>query len=144
MEIWKNHKEFNYEISNYGNVRRIGKVYIDKNGIEIQKETKILKPKLINGFSAQITFSKTENKKTKLKRFTISKLVAELFLPKPNENEILLEHLDKNPLNNNSNNLKWITRKEWNEKNRKMIEKRTKLALKIRNNNKLKKKITTT
>ncbi len=47
MEIWKKHKEFNYEISNFGNVRRIGKKYVDKNGVEKQKETKFLKPSLV-------------------------------------------------------------------------------------------------
>ncbi|GEM_PF-1624822 len=138
MEIWKKHKDFNYEISNYGNVRRIGKTYTDQYGKKRQKPTRILKPKLINGLSAQVTFSKTENKKTTFKRYTIGRLVAELFLPQPKEDEILLSHLDNNPMNNHAENLKWITRKEWNVKNKKMIEERTKRSVQIRRDNKLK------
>ena len=140
MEIWKKHKEFNYEISNFGNVRRIGKKYVDKNGVEKQKETKFLKPYLVGGFTAQVAFSKTENKNTTVKYFSLNKLVAENFLPEPSEDQILLEHIDGNPLNNRADNLKWITRSEWNIKNAKMIEKRTKNALKVRaKNSKIKK-----
>ena len=140
MEIWTKHKEFNYEISNFGNVRRIGKKYVDKNGVEKQKETKFLKPSLVGGFTAQVAFSKTENKNTTVKYFSLNKLVAENFLPEPSEDQILLEHIDGNPLNNRADNLKWITRSEWNIKNAKMIKKRTKNALKVRaKNSKIKK-----
>lgn len=135
MEIWKKHKEFNYEISNLGNVRRIGKTYIDKDGVEKRKETKNLKSSLIYGFTAQVALSKTEDKKTTIKYFSVSKLVAELFLPEPNEDHIFVEHIDKNPRNNKAKNLRWITRKEWNIKNAKMIEKRTKKAIKVRKAN---------
>ena len=140
MEIWKKHKEFNYEISNLGNIRRIGNLYIDKNGVEKQRETKILKPHLVSGFTAQVAFSKTENKNTIVKYFSVKKLVAEYFLPKPTEDQKLLDNIDNNPLNNRAENLRWITQDEWNIKNVKLIEKRTKNALKARAKNSKNKK----
>lgn len=139
MEIWKKHKDYNYEISNLGNARRIGKEIIDEEGNKKRKETKPLKPRLAGSFTSQVAFSKTENGVNVVKFFSVNKLVAELFLPKPKKNEVILSHLDGNPMNNKVENLKWITRKEWTKNNKEMIEKRTILSVKIRAKKRLEK-----
>lgn len=139
-EVWKKHKDYNYEISNFGNVRRLGKIYIDKDGVERRKETRNLKSRLVGGFTTQISFSKTVNKTSQIKSYSVNKLVAEYFLPKPKANEIILEHIDGDPTNNRADNLRWITRKTWTEKHRDMIDKRTKLSLEVRKANKEKAK----
>lgn len=135
MEIWKKHKEFNYEISNYGNIRRIGEKYINKGGVEKTKRTKILKPRLVGRTTFQVALCKTENKTNKVTFFSVNKLVAEYFLPKPKGDEILLEHKDGNFKNNKASNLRWITRKQWNLKHKGMIKRRTELSQKIRKEN---------
>ena len=45
------------------------------------------------------------------KRFQIHRLVAKYFIPNPDELPIV-HHIDKNPLNNNVENLVWVSEKE--------------------------------
>jgi hypothetical protein len=50
-------------------------------------------------------------KNGKVYKKSVHKIVAEAYIPNPNKlNEI--DHIDDNKLNNNSNNLQWITHKE--------------------------------
>lgn len=135
-EVWKKHREFNYEISNFGNVRRIGRKYLDKNGEEKTKTTRLLKPRLVNGFTSQVAFSKTEDHNTQISFFSVGRLVAEYFLDPPEDDQILLLHKDGNHANNQVQNLKWISRQEWNIIHKKMIKSRTILAAKNRQENK--------
>lgn len=44
-------------------------------------------------------------------KYYISRLVAETFIPNP-ENKPEVNHIDFNPLNNNVNNLEWVTAQE--------------------------------
>lgn len=50
------------------------------------------------------------NKKSHIK--TVHRLVAKAFIPKDNNNNLEVNHIDGNKLNNNINNLEWITHKE--------------------------------
>ncbi len=86
-----------YAISSYGRVRSYCK---DVNGIP-------MKPVEFNGFlSISIRIA------AKSKKFMIHKLVAYCFLPKKNDDQSVVTHLDWNPLNNHYSNLQWLTKKE--------------------------------
>lgn len=104
-EIWKNVTGYEclYQVSNLGRVKslprngtikkeRILKTYFDKDNYEI------------------VTLSKNNiNKKRRVHR-----LVAEAFLPNPN-NFPVINHKNHNPKDNNVNNLEWCT-EEYNAK----------------------------
>lgn len=94
-EIWKKIEHFeNYEISNKGNVRN--------------KNNYTLKQHKMNNYMT-IKLYDRNNKKMILKN--IHRLVAEAFIPNPN-NKRTINHKDGNKLNNNVNNLEWCTHKE--------------------------------
>ena len=85
----------NYEVSNMGNVRN------KTTGL-------ILKHSLQNGYYC-IALS-TDGKS---KHFRVHRLIALHFIPNPH-NKRLVDHKDRNPLNNNINNLRWATPSENN------------------------------
>lgn len=99
MEHWlaitnEEYKDY-YEISNLGNVKllrrnnKITKGYLNKDGY-----------KYITG-----------NNKNKRSTLFIHRLVAEAFIPNP-ENKPCINHIDGNKTNNNVENLEWCTYSE--------------------------------
>ena len=92
-EKWKTVKGYEdcYEVSNHGNVR--------------SKRTKHLRKPQNNG-NGYLFLVLSKNGKHKNKY--IHRLVAESFLPNPN-NLPQINHKDENPLNNNVENLEWCT-----------------------------------
>ena len=104
-EIWKKVKDYeNYEISNFGKVKRKNKVlkyFICKNGYKYVSLSK-------NGI---------------VKKITIHSLVAINFLNHKNDgtNKIVIDHIDNDKLNNNLDNLQLITNRENNTKTKKGI-----------------------
>lgn len=84
-----------YEISNFGNVKSL---YTNK----------ILKSDSVDKFG-YVRFSATKNKIQKIKR--VHRLVAEMFIPNPN-NLPQVNHKDGNKLNNHVNNLEWCSDSE--------------------------------
>lgn len=113
-EIWKPIIK-NYQISNYGNLRKVNKTN------EYDKRT----PKYsyikgtISKFGYKRVFLSINNE---VKTFAVHRLVAEAFLDKnnfkymPNENKNLIDitklvvnHKDENKLNNFVDNLEWCT-----------------------------------
>ncbi len=82
----------NYLVSNFGNV---------KNG----KTGRILNPSLISkGYKGVNLYGKT---------YTVHKLVANAFIPNP-DNKKCIDHIDNIKTNNNINNLRWVTNQENN------------------------------
>ena len=78
---------------------------ISKNGIIRNRETKKIKSQYV-GSTGYYMCTLTKDKKYKPKR--VHRLLAELFIPNPN-NELFINHIDGNKLNNSISNLEWCS-----------------------------------
>lgn len=103
-EIWKDIPDYNgiYKISNFGNVRRYSTYCKKDNRIP---EYHIVKTHIHKLGYYRVTLSKNN----KSKNYLLHRLVAQVFIPNPN-NLPQVNHKDENKLNNNVNNLEWCTR----------------------------------
>lgn len=97
----KRFRNTDYYVSEDGGVFRKGKE-LKKQMIRLYKDGKVVKEKYYQVF-LQI------EKKTKC--FTLQKLVAEVYVPNPNNYEEV-DHLDNNRFNNHYTNLEWVTGEE--------------------------------
>ena len=93
-EQWKNIEGYNYQVSSKGRIRN--------------KATKAIKKSFINDRGYVIV---SLYKDESLKTFRVHRLVAQAFIPNPN-NLSEVNHLDENKQNNSIFNLKWCTRQE--------------------------------
>lgn len=93
IEIWKNIEGYEdlYKVSNLGNVKQI-------------KFNRIIKKCLSNNGYLVVNLSK----KNVSKSFLVHKLVAEAFIPNP-DNLLYVNHKDENKQNNTVENLEWCT-----------------------------------
>jgi hypothetical protein len=99
IEIWKPIEGYpNYEVSNFGNVKSLN---YNRTGRE-----KLLK--LINDKDGYKTCLLCKNNTIKMCK--VHRLVAEAFIPNPN-NLPQVNHKDENKTNNHVNNLEWCTAK---------------------------------
>ena len=110
-EIWKPIKDFEgyYEVSNIGRVRSLNYKRTGKG--------KILKN--IEDYKGYLEVGLTKNGKRK--QFRIHRLVAEAFIPNP-ENKPCIDHINTVKSDNRVENLRWVTYKE-NSNNEKTLEK---------------------
>lgn len=108
QEIWKEIKDYpNYQVSNLGRVKtlkyysNIHKKYYDRELILKEKDNKY-------GYKF---ISLGCGKRGERKNIAIHRLVAQAFIPNPN-NYKEVNHIDGNKSNNKVNNLEWCTRQE--------------------------------
>ena len=123
MEVWRAVKDYEglYEVSNLGRIRSVPRtVRVGKGkGYERLIESKILSTS-INNSGYKIIILKKPNHKVICR--TIHRLVAETFIPNPN-NLSDVNHKDENKMNNNVENLEWMTHKDnmnWGETGKKI------------------------
>ena len=103
-EIWRDIKGYEglYQASNLGNIRSLDR----KDGRGFNRKGFVMSPIPAKTGYLNIHLSKQGKGKT----FQIHRLVAEAFLPNP-ENLQIINHKDENPQNNVVDNLEWCTYK---------------------------------
>jgi len=97
-----------YEISNHGRLRRTG-------------QRKLLKGSVKDGY-VRISLRTKDGDQSKF----VHRLVAEAFIPNPDNKEIV-DHIDGNRSNNHVNNLRWVTAEE-NTNNQHRLEELSRVA----------------
>lgn len=100
-ESWRDVKNYEglYQVSNTGKVKSLARTYKNRKCEEIIKS-----PSLASKGYYRLPLCK----EGKIKYYYIHRLVAEAFIPNPN-NYKMVNHKDENKLNNNANNLEWCT-----------------------------------
>jgi hypothetical protein len=100
MEDWRPITDFpDYEVSNQGNVRS-----------KYSGNWKVLTQYKDNHIGGNYCLVMIYNK-TKRKTIRVHRLVAQAFVPNP-ENKPEIDHIDRNRQNNNVENLRWATKSE--------------------------------
>jgi DNA-directed RNA polymerase specialized sigma subunit len=112
-----------YQVSNYGRVKSF--CYDQVNG-------RIVKPGNIKGF-----YNVSLRVKGKKRSYLVHKLTAELFIPKENDLQDVVIHLDWNKTNNHVDNLQWVTKEESYRRMHKVLQEARKKAGKIVTSSKL-------
>ena len=105
-EIWKDISGYEglYQVSNKGNVRSL----MFRNNITSKKRKK---PLLLKFSKRSGYYTVNLRKNSERKSFQVHRLVAEAFLNKE-KNKNIVNHKDFNRLNNKVENLEWCTQKE--------------------------------
>lgn len=106
QETWKTIKGYpNYEISNLGNVKSLSRITRNAKCSGYKRKERLLKQ-----FSNKKGYLmvKLYSEKNKSKSITVHRLVAQTFIPNPN-NLPQVNHKDENKMNNSVDNLEWCT-----------------------------------
>lgn len=103
MEIWKQIKDYQYEISNYGNVRNW------KGRILKRNKFKSASNRRTTYFRVSLKINTLNN--LKYKQILVHRLVAEYFCEKKEYDKVVC-HKDNNGLNNHYTNLYWGTQSD--------------------------------
>lgn len=107
-EVWKDIKGYEgiYQVSNKGRIKSLSRKLWNGNSYFVSKE-KVLKAAIDNvGYPTVVLYGKDNTHKT----VRVHRLVAEAFIPNPN-NDRVVNHLDGGRTNNNVDNLEWCSHK---------------------------------
>ena len=109
MEVYKDIPGYKgyYKVSNLGNVKSV-KRKVKRGDSYLSVNEKVMSPAFDNKKYMQICLYR----KNKKRLFKVHQLVAMAFLNHtPNKHEMVVDHIDNNPLNNNVNNLRVTTQR---------------------------------
>ena len=125
-EVWRPIKGFEgyYECSSFGNIRSIDRVIVDVYGKPFHKKGRILKSRELNQGYLTVGLSKNNY----VKNYLIHRLIAQTFLPNP-QNYTEVNHKDENTSNNRVDNLEWCSPKynaNYGTRNKRVAEKQYK------------------
>lgn len=100
-EIWKDIEGYEcyYQISNFGRVKSLER---------ISTQNVLIKERLLKQNIRKEYYYVELNKDGYAKKYSIHRLVGQAFISNP-ENYPCINHIDENKLNNNVENLEWIT-----------------------------------
>jgi hypothetical protein len=109
FENWKDVVGYEgyYQISNFGRVRSLDRNEINRNGVSRRLKGSLKGTFINQGKYVLVTLSKNCINKA----FCLHRLIAEAFIPNPN-NLDEVNHKDRNKKNNFSSNLEWCTSRE--------------------------------
>lgn len=109
-EIWKDIKGFEgkYQVSNFGRVKSLERLRKGKCNSFVKVKEKILKGKIDK--DGYIEYALCCGKHNKMKCYKAHRLVADAFIPNP-DNLPQINHKDENKMNNYVDNLEWCTAK---------------------------------
>ena len=117
-EIWKDILGYEgyYQVSNFGNVKSMDRIVERKNNGtgNLPLKSRILSLNTYPRGYKRVTLRKNNISKS----FFVHRLVAEAFIPNPN-NYPYVNHKDENPSNNHFDNLEWCIN-EYNIRNGKL------------------------
>lgn len=103
-EIWRDIQNYEglYQVSNLGRVKSLNRVSYRQDGTPLNIKGKIMRLSKNTYLYARL------QKDGENKHLAVHRLVAEAFIPNPNQHPCV-NHKDYNPLNNSIDNLEWCT-----------------------------------
>lgn len=104
-EIWRDivGYEHYYQVSNLGRIKTCDKLLLDASSNTILIKGKLLKSVTVGKYKGITLYKNNVGKSTRTHR-----LVAEAFIPNP-DNKPQVNHIDADKANNNLSNLEWVT-----------------------------------
>lgn len=103
--------EGHYQVSNTGEVRSLPRAVEYAKGYTHRNDGRILEKIVLDNGEGKAYYIVDLSKDNRRRHYRIHRLVAEAFIPNP-ENKPQVNHIDGNKFNNNVENLEWCTRKE--------------------------------